>query len=356
MKLRIWLGCGLAVALSLPAQIAAAQEVIKLTVVAGHPPNIAAVEQFIHTFKPKVAERLQAAGNKYRIEWNEAYSGTIAKPDGVLEAIEQGLGDVGLVPVLFDAAKLPLENVTYYAPFGSDDLAAVTRIMQELHDKVPAMRKAWERYNQVFLAGAGIDTYHLITNFPVTKLEDLKGHKIGAPGPAANWVTGTGAVAVGGTLNTYYNDIKTGVYDGAILYGASAGAFKIYEVAPHFTKVGFGAQYANALTVNSNAWKKLPPEVRKVFEETALDWQTQITEATNQRWERSLEAMTKAGTKITVLPQEERKKWAAAINNVAKKWASDQEAKGVPAKAVLSGYMDGLRASGAPVPRNWDKE
>ena len=333
-----------------------AAEEIDLTVIAGHPPTIAAVEQFIAYFIPTVEERLKERGDNYRINWNQGWAGTIAKPDGVLEAVEQGLGDVGLVPVLFDAAKLPLENITYMLPFTTDDLSVVIDTVNRMHDDIPAMNEMWGRYNQRFLAAGGLDTYHIITTFPLNSVDDLQGRKIGAPGPAANWINGTGAVPVAGTLNTYYNDMKTGVYDGAIIYGAAGGAFKLHEVAPYFTEIGVGAQYANAMTVNEDVWEGLPEEVREVFTETAKGWSEAVTDVTAGRQKKSFDTMKAGGATFSTLDPEERKRWAGMIDNVAKDWAADLESRGIPAGEAMTYYMDALRKSGAPLAREWDKE
>ena len=50
-----------------------------------------------------------------------------------------------------------------------------------------------------------------MTDFPVESLADLRGRKIAAPGPAINWLSGTGAVGVSGNLTSYYNELQTGV-------------------------------------------------------------------------------------------------------------------------------------------------
>ena len=90
---------------------------------------------------------------------------------------------------------MPLQNVTYNTPFVADDLVELLDIMNELHDEMPILSGAWTDQNQVFLGASGVDTYHLMTNFPVNSVEDLKGRKILAPGPSATWLEGTGAVA-----------------------------------------------------------------------------------------------------------------------------------------------------------------
>ena len=111
---------------------ARAQEVIKLTVVAGHPPATFGVSLLRDYFIPEVDKRLAAASSEYKIQWTQAYAGSIAKPNEVLETVEKGIGDVGYVPALFEADKLPLEQVTYVTPFGTNDLIKLMGIIRQL--------------------------------------------------------------------------------------------------------------------------------------------------------------------------------------------------------------------------------
>ena len=207
-----------ALALTLAGAPPASAKDYKLTVVAGHPPIFLWVTLARDYMVPEIDKRLAEAGGKDKIVWNQAYGGTIAKLGGVLEAIEEGVADMGFVGTIFEAAKMPLHNVSYMTPFGSEDIFAVVDTMDELQAKVPELAQEWTKYNQVYLGGAALDTYGVLTNFPVKTVDDIKGHKLAAPGPSANWIKGTGAVAVAANLNTYYNGIQTGVFEGTLTF------------------------------------------------------------------------------------------------------------------------------------------
>ncbi|MBM3568308.1 MAG: hypothetical protein FJX46_06065 [Alphaproteobacteria bacterium] len=345
-------------ALALTAALAApaaAQQIHKITIIAGHPPVFLWVKLTDEIFIPEVDKRLAAAGGRHKIEWNRGWGGTVAKLGTELEAIQDGLADMGFVSSIFQAAKLPLQNVTYYAPFGTEDVGLVTRIVDDIHAKVPAMRDTWERHGNVYLAGAALDAYHLLTNFPVAKVDDLKGRKLAAPGPAANWLKGTGGVPVAANLNTYYNDIKTGVYDGTLTFMTAAAPAKLQEVAPNIVKINFGAQFAGGLTISKRVHDRLPAEVRDVIKAAARDWAKAFAEEQAKRVAASVGAMTAAGGKVVEVAAAERQKWVDAMPNIAKEWAEDLEKKGLPGNAVLAAWMDGLRQAGAKPIRNWDK-
>lgn len=343
------LACGLATG-------SARAETTKITVVAGHPPVFLWVKLLSGFFIPEVDKRLADAGGTHKIEWTEAYSGTVAKIGGVLEAVEEGVADMGFVGSIFEAPKLPLQNVSYVSPFGSADINVVTGAIVKLQQDIPEMSAAWEKYNQVFLGGAALDSYHLFTTFPVKSVDDLKGRKLLAPGPSANWIKGTGAVAVAGNLRTYYNDIKTGVADGALTFVTGAWGCKCFEVAPYITKVNFGSQFAGGITINKDVWDSLAPEVRTVFREVAAEFNVRFAAAQQGAADALLKKMTEAGAKVSELPAAERARWAGMVPNVAKAWAAKLDGEGQPGSRVLAGFMQALKASGADIPRDWSAE
>ncbi len=335
-------------------QPAVAQK-ISVTVVNGHPPVFLWVKHLTETFIPAVERELEGSG--ITIDWTEAYGGSLAKVGGELEALEEGLAEVGVVPTVFEPAKLALDNVTYYTPFGSTSPNQVVEIIDNLHATVPALGEGWAKNNLVYLgAGFGIDNYHLWTKFPVNSVADLEGRKIGAAGPAVNWLKGTGAVGVSGNLTTYFNSLKTGVYDGVIVFATAALPAKLYEVAPFITKVSFGAQYAGGLAANKDWYDAQPEALQKALLVAAQDYRTAYHKELNARVEGAFATMEAAGATITTLPEAERQKWAALLPNVAKDWASGLTDKGVPGEDVLSAYMTALRDGGVSPARNWDQE
>lgn len=339
-----------AVGLSAPVH---AQQSIRLTAAAGHPPVFLWVKLVDEFFIPEVDKRLAAAGNKHKIEWTRAWGGTLIKLGAESKGIADGVADLGFVSTIFEAARFPTQNVSYYAPFGTDDIGVVTNVVNQMQDSIPAMGQAWSKNNLVYLGGAALDAYHIWTSFPIKSVDDLKGKKITAPGPAANWIKDTGAVAVAGNLNTYYEDIKSGVSNGVITFATGAWGAKVHEVAPYITKVNFGAQYAGGIAINKKRFDKLPPEVQKVLRQVGAEYSQRFAAAQTAAAAGLLKKMEEAGAKISELPAAERTRWADTLPPIAKTWAADLQAKGLPGDLVLNGYMDGLKKAGAHPARNW---
>ncbi len=348
----------LIVALGLMAvpQPGLAAETVKMTIVAGHPPVLLWVKHFRDTLIPTANSELAKSG-KYKIQWTQAYAGTLAKVGEELETIQQGLADIGGAWNLFDPAKLPLQNVGYMSPFNEASPETVTEIVEGLQKKIPAFGAQWTKYNQVYLGGGiAADSYHLWSNYPIKKLADLKGHKFGAPGPAVNWFKGTGGVGVSANLTLYFNDIKTGVYDGVMVFATAAMPQKLDTVAPYITISNIGTGYAGGVTANQDRWKKLPGEVKAAIMTGVGAYKAAFYKELDKRIKASFAIMKKRGAKIAQLPAGDRVKWAKTVPNVAKGWAAGLTKKGLPGRQVLEGYMNELRARGAKPVRDWDKE
>jgi len=325
------------------------------TLVAGHPPVFRWVKMLDEVFVPSVSKALESSDHK--VNFSSQYGGSIAGVGEELEAVEAGLAELGICQSLFDPGKLAVQNVTYYTPFVTDDVRMVSDLMHRLQLEDQRMQKSWSDNGVTYLgAPIVIDDYLLMTNFPVNSLADLEGKKIGAPGPALNWLSGTGAVGVSGNLTTYYNELKTGVFDGVIVFASAALPGKLYEVAPHITRAGLGAQYAGSICANTDWWQSLPSEVQAAMtaalDETA-EWYVSNLEAAVTN---AFEAMETKGATISDASDEMRNAWATGMDNAAKQWAVDLDGKDIPGTDILSLYMEQMRSQGATPLRDWDKE
>lgn len=334
---------------------AARAETLDVTAVAGHPPVFLWVKTLSESFIPAVNTALEGSGTD--IDWTEAYGGTLAKVGGEVEAMEDGLAQLGIVASLFEPSLLSLQNVTYATPFGSDDVTLVLNTVDQMHEDIPAMRKLWEDLDLEYLGGGfGLEDYLLMTTFPVNSIADLDGRKINAPGAAVNWLKGTGAVGVAGNLTTYYNDIKTGVAEGVIVFPTAAAAAKLFEVAPYVTRVHFGAQYAGGIVAKKSWFDDQSPEVQEAFRSAAKVFAADYATGLETRVEGAFAAMEAGGATITELGEAERSAWASAMPNVAQEWAKALDDGGLPGSEVLDTYMTRLKDAGTALPRDWSAE
>lgn len=331
-------------------------EIIPLIAVDSYAPTALWTQVFIEYFIPEVDRRLAATGN-YRIRWNKAFGGTIAKPRGVLDALQYDLADIGIVTTPYHADKVPFYNLPYVTPFVSADIGLVARTMSGLVDRYPQLAQEWQDYGQVYLTTAGaIDTYQILTTFPVNSMADFRGRKIAGVGPNLRFLTGLDATSVNSGISDWYNNLATGLVDGVISWIEGSMAYRLNEVAPYLVNVRLGAVSTKVINVNARTWARLPDEVRIVLRETAADYRDELAREVDRRAARSIVEFEKLGGTIITFDEGQRRAWAHGMPNIAREWADEMEVKGLPGHAILHDYMEIMRASGQPIVRQWDRE
>jgi TRAP-type C4-dicarboxylate transport system substrate-binding protein len=343
---------------ALPAMAPAyATETIKMIAIDGYPARAMWVKEFSGFFIPRVNELLAEKGN-YKIEWQEAYGGTIVKPRKVLEGIKLGLGDIGIVTTIFHNSKLPSQGISAVTPFIASDARIVAKAVDEIAKEFPQMAAELDKQNQVYLAtGVVLNTYQMFSKTPINSLADLKGKKVAGAGYNLRYLEGIeGAAGVRGGLPNFYNMLQTGVVDAAMLWPEAAKTFKIAEVAPYMLKADLGAVNSKTVTVNKDVWAKLPDEVKGVLQKVAVEYRDHIANVAMKRAVTSLEAYKKGGGTVVVLSQEARVAWANAMPNIAAEWAAKLDKSGAPGSEMLKAYVAKLKAAGKTPVRDWAAE
>ncbi|MCL4746468.1 MAG: C4-dicarboxylate TRAP transporter substrate-binding protein [Burkholderiaceae bacterium] len=345
-----------AAVLAVSAGPAPAQTTINLTAIDGYPPKSLWIKEFVDFYIPEVDKRL-AKSNKFKIRWNQAWGGQIVKPNGVLEGVQKGLGDVGIVTTAIYGDKMRILAVAYATPFVSNDPALVAKTIDAMAEKFPAIKKTFASYNQVYLTNSVVlDTYQVFAKKELRNLGDMKGMKIAGAGFNLRYLGPVGAVGVAGPLAQYYNQIQTGVVEGCMLWPEAAATFKLAEVAPFMLRADLGTVNTKVLTVNADTWKRLPDEVKTVMQEVAIEYRDLLARIAATEGADSVAAYKKAGGAVHDLSRAERSKWARDLPNLAKEWAAGLDKEGAQGSEMLSFYMDAMRAASQPIERQWDRE
>ena len=343
----------LATALLAAAALPTSAREIKLTIGSSHPPVLPWTIPLRDLVVPESNKKLKALGSPDTIRWTEAYAGALYDFNNTLEGVADGLADIGWVGSLWEPAKQPLQNVAYYFPFVSGDVHLMTAIQEGLMQRVPAFAAEWSKHNTVFLGAQAADSYHLVTKFPVTKLEDLKGKKLIAPGAIAARVQNIGVTAVEAGLPVFYNMMQTGVADGAVILITGVIPFKLHEVAPYITRVDLGAVFSGALAMNKKTFDGLSPQMQQMFREIGREYAKMCADLVAQREASTWAALAKnPNVKVSEMPAAERAKWAAALPDIAADWV---KRNGEPGRVVLKTFMEEARKGGAKPLRDWDK-
>jgi C4-dicarboxylate-binding protein DctP len=350
---RALLAAGLTAAFLLSGVATASAEAFRLSIGAGQPADsaiwLAAMRDWM---APEIAKRV-AERTDHEINWVDGFGGTICKMGDCLEAIETGLIDIADAHANFEPAKLMANNFGMFVPFGAADPMIAAKAAQRVYDNVPELaERREEEYNQIFITTGVVGTYHLLTNFPWEKLDDLKNHKIAAAGPNAPWLAAVGAIPVQSALGEAYTALQTGVYEGWIMIPDGVAGFKLHEVAKHYVLANFGAIPNMVISINKDTWEGLPKEVRDIIMEVGREFPEAAARMVTDKQERSLQTMRDAGVEIREMSDQDRREWAARLPEIPKERTAEIEAAGQPSQTVAE-YLKALKELGVELPRDW---
>jgi len=321
---------------------------ITLRIGAGHPAGPAVYATQIRDFFVPEVKRRVAEETNFEINFVEGYGGSIAKVAETLEAVQDGILDIGAYCVCFEPAKLFLHNFAYFVPFGPQNAVQAISIARKVYDKHPWLEAQLEDdYKQQLLALNGWDNYHLGTIEPWDTIDDLEGIKIAGAGPNLPWLEYAGAVPVQSTLPDGYLSLQTGVYSGWLMFPSAYYSFKFHEPAPNYTLIGFGVMGGViVLTINTQTMLRLPEDVRKIILEVGHAYELQAALALEQGQTTGLDDLRNAGAIIRQLPEDVRISWADSLADFPNRMAKDADERNMPGSEVIRSYIDEVSRDG----------
>ncbi|MEW6332949.1 MAG: C4-dicarboxylate TRAP transporter substrate-binding protein [Thermodesulfobacteriota bacterium] len=325
---------------------AMAQEAIRLRIASGHPPANTYVRLMQDFFVPEVTKRV-AAKTKYKVEFVEGYGGAMVKVADTLEGVQSGIIDIGGYNFGFEPSNLPLHPFQIMLPFGTMDPVMSLKIARTVFDKVPYLSKVLEdRFKQKVIALIADNGYNLGTNFEWNSVKDLKGQKIAGAGLNLKWLEFAGATPVQSSLPESYTSMKTGVYNGWIMFPSGWVNFKLYEVGKYYTEIGFGAITWHGLTMNLDRWNKLPKDVQNIILAVAREYELMTGTVNKEDYPKQLAEIKAKGGIVRVLPEKVRLEWAQSLAKWPAQIAKELDAKGLPATQVLETTLQAAEDNG----------
>lgn len=330
------------------------KEKITLRIGSGHSesnPWITALEDY---FVKNVSERVSSETN-YEIDWVKSYGGSVISLGNELQGVQDGLVDIGCTILVFEASRLPLQDMVYSMPFSCSDPLVVAETIKQMYAAYPEFTSIYESdYNQKFIGIGVSDPYGFYSTKEVKSLDDVKGMKIGAAGINLSWIEGSGAVGVQTSLNDTYQNLQTNVCQATIQPTHSCVNLKVYEVAPYYLDANFNVVPFNAITVNMDTWNDLPAEVQTILTEVGEGYLDYEANYINEIHEKDLADLKEKGCTIVTLSREEQEKWAASLPDIVNGLVKNLDNAGYKGAEIVEKYYEILESQGIERVRDWN--
>lgn len=285
-------------------------------------------------------------GGKVKI--THYWGGSLVSYNDILDGTRTAVADIGSVFITATPAKLPLANVSTL-PLAVGDPLRMAMVQRELY-QIPAIKAELQQHNQFYWLPNIWPPSTLCTKFPVTSSADLKGKRIRGYGYIMQFLERLGAVGVSMPGDQTYTALEKGTLEGAFAPTNNHMARKYNEVAPYMLMHALAYDLDGITTINSDTWKKLSPDVQKVFLDVAAEFPKVIADFSLKTATKDLVDLKAGRMQYTYLTPQARAQWAQEAAKMWGNWVTDMNSKNISnAKAVFDAYQGLLAKNGIKV-------
>lgn len=342
-------GLGLSLFAGLPAHAGDARH---LSVASGLAANHVGLKIFREGFQAEITRRV-AAQELGEIVWDETHAGTLSYFGGVLEAVEDDLAMFGIISVNHETRRLPLQNMTFHAPFTTESCQIVGNAYHAVHQTVDGMSSSLAAARQSYLAAIPVDAYNFISVRKIRNAADVRGIQIGITDRIDGWLDGVDSIPVRLQPDLIAARIEAGVLVGALLPDTEMRRLGLIKQTSHYTRTGFGAQVPYVITVNTREFAALPEALREIIHDVANDFVPTAGAEYCAAGRKALEVLKKQGVSTAKLLKSRRIQWAESLSPLAQAWAVRNDRADLPGTAAIAAFMNLLKASKVTVTRDW---
>jgi TRAP-type C4-dicarboxylate transport system substrate-binding protein len=267
-------------------------------------------------------------------------SGVLAKAPEMFDAVSAGLVDVALGIGAY-STKIPEGALETGLPFLPLTLKEIFDLYSE-HGVVELLRETYSKYNVYYVNSVPSMEYRLLTRFPVTSLEDIKGKKIRATGFLAKAIKAVGGTPASIAGKEIYMAAQRGVVDGIAYPLWALERYKFKEVTKYILLDNLGPTVVNFI-VNMKTWSKLPKEYQEIIHRASVHATLSGIVGITAEDEIAKLKAEQYGLKTTRLTDAARNEW---IRKATGLWEEYAQSKGEQAVKELGIIKDYLRSQG----------
>ncbi|MCS7280371.1 MAG: TRAP transporter substrate-binding protein [Desulfobacterota bacterium] len=264
-----------------------------------------------------------------KVKFSYFPAGTLLSPAKMYDGVVQGIADIGFSHIAYTPGRFKVTEVLDM-PLGFPNAWVSNHVVNDFFKRFRP--KEWDDVHVLTLHSSPINVMMVATK-PVYKLEDLKGLNIRAMGYIADVVSALGATPRGVAAPETYDAILKRVVDGVYIPMETFRAFRFAEVIKYTTECwGIGQQYNFYIVMNKDTWRKLPDDVKKVFNE--YPFQEKLATMWNEIDIDGKQLGMEKGIQFITLSPEEEKRWIKAAETVIDKYIKSMVAAGYSERDV----------------------
>ena len=252
----------------------------------------------------------------------------------VLASIQKGVLQFGQISVAKNPNIFPIYIGTEL-PFIFSSARAACAASYKIATSAPFSNE-FDKANVKLLIGGTSAPLDLLSVKPVSRLEDIKGMKIGTGGAGGvEILKALGAVPIVISSPDAYMGLQRGTLDGVLMPVPAYRSLKLPEVAKHLLKCSI-ATWGSTTVINKDVYNAFAPDIKQAFDQlfglkAGMSNGTCVDKFTVDDLNYMVQNM---GLKVTVLDEKNRQAFHKALEPLTNAWKARVSKLGVDAEAA----------------------
>ncbi|WP_323032442.1 TRAP transporter substrate-binding protein DctP [Paracoccus sp. (in: a-proteobacteria)] len=309
----------------------AAAEPVKLRVTNGLPPTHIVSTQGIDPWMACVADR---TGGEVTFDYFSG--GQIAKVTETIDAIANGLADIGFMSPVNEGSKLPLNGIAILPGSYGTAVENTANYRASIDAGSPLAQELAALGLRPFILNQLAPYEIMARKMTLDGLDDFRGVKLRTTGGSMNFTAmGLGAVATEMAAADIYIALERGTVDALILAKASVKNYSLQELVTSMSSnapLGASAQF---FAISETSWGRLSADQQDAVTTCGLEVEKSLAEAIDAQEDALQAEFAELGITIYEFPPEELEKINAALADAVQQYIDRLAARGLPAQEAL---------------------
>ena len=273
-------------------------------------------------------DRIQEISNG-RIEMTYYYSWSLSSVPTIVDDMNVGVVDIGVIPVNEHLNLFPYTNLVTYTPFlGLPDMRETARIYDEMLVENSVFVEEYAKNGLVYWTNIPNPNYDIFlgTDHEIRVPSDLNGIKlITSSSMMQRFITQNGGAPVMTPVTEYATSLSTNVVDGAINHANVMRGFGVIDFIKGVTLFGDQgtAKALMILAFSEQAWNKLPADLQQIFIDEAENIRENQGEWDFNSMNGNIGAIRGAGGNVIELSDAEIQVWRDAFSTLLDEYIDD---------------------------------
>lgn len=270
-----------------------------------------------------------------RLRFQAFWNGTLVGRSHTVGELAAGVADIGVISPVVSRAGMHLTRGSLAFYGGTFDRNATEAVFRELWVEYAELREEYAGV-EVLAVNALSPMYVMTTASPVRSLQDLRGLRLKSTAEKVRPLRRLGVDAVAMPMSEAYFALSRGILDGAISPADTLISLNFDEMIRYITLLPSPRPPYPSRAINSNAWKRLPGELREIIRSSSGWWADRIVAEVAIIERRGLEHARQIGIEIIEPEPQDLREYVENLENEGTRIARDLDRRSLPGSAMLA--------------------